>query len=172
MGIHFEDLERVSRSVVSDSLQPRGCRLLCPWNSPGKNSGVGSHSLLQGIFPIQGSNACLLHWKQILYCLNHGGLNPPAHWESLLLGRPDIGASSKSAFLKNIYLFSIGCAGSSLWCQLFFRCHEQGLFFVEMLRLLVAVASLVVEHRLQAWGFRSCGSQALGHRLNSCGALT
>ena len=45
--------------VMSDSLQSHGLqsvRLLCPWNSPGKNTGVGSHSLLQGIFLIQGLN--------------------------------------------------------------------------------------------------------------------
>ena len=36
-------------------------RFLCPWDSPGKNTEVGCHSLLQGIFPIQGSNTCLLH---------------------------------------------------------------------------------------------------------------
>ena len=46
-------------------------RLLCPWNTPGKNTGVGSHSLLQGIFPSQGSNPGLPHCRQILYCLNH-----------------------------------------------------------------------------------------------------
>ena len=39
----------------------------CPWNSPGKNTGVGSHVLLQGIFLIQGSNPGLLHCRQILY---------------------------------------------------------------------------------------------------------
>ena len=38
-------------------------RLLCPWNSPGKNTGVGSHSLLQGIFPTQGLNLGFLHWQ-------------------------------------------------------------------------------------------------------------
>ena len=41
-------------------------RFCCPWDSPGKNTGVGCHALLQGIFPIQGSNPCLLcllHWK-------------------------------------------------------------------------------------------------------------
>ena len=46
-----------------DSLQPYGlelARLLCPWDSPGKNTGVGCHALFQGIFPIQGSNPCLL----------------------------------------------------------------------------------------------------------------
>ena len=53
--------EWVSKShlVVSDSLWPHGLqssRPLCPWDSPGKNTGVGSHSLLQGIFPTQGSN--------------------------------------------------------------------------------------------------------------------
>ena len=41
---------------ASNSLQPHGlqpARLLCPWDSPGQNTGVGSHSLLQGIFPTQ-----------------------------------------------------------------------------------------------------------------------
>ena len=43
----------------------------CPWNFPGKNTGVGSHSLLQGIFPTQGSKPGLLHCRQILYHLSH-----------------------------------------------------------------------------------------------------
>ena len=38
-------------------------RLLCPWDSPGKNTGVGCHALLQGIFLTQRSNSCLLHWQ-------------------------------------------------------------------------------------------------------------
>jgi len=49
----------LSRSVVSDSLWPRGlypARLFSPWNYPGKNDAVGIHSFLQGIFLIQGSN--------------------------------------------------------------------------------------------------------------------
>ena len=49
-------------SVLYDSLQPRGlypARLLCPWDSPGKNSGVGCHARLQGILPTQGSNSSL-----------------------------------------------------------------------------------------------------------------
>ena len=53
---------------VSDSLQPGGlqpARLLCPWHSPGKNTGVGCHSLLQRIFPTQRSNPDLLHFRQI-----------------------------------------------------------------------------------------------------------
>ena len=50
-------------------------RLLCPWSSPGKNAGVGCHSLLQGIFSKQGSNPGFLHTRQILYQLSHQG-NP------------------------------------------------------------------------------------------------
>ena len=50
-------------SVMSDSLTPWTIapRLRCPWDSPGKNTEVGSHFLLQGIFPTQGSNLRLLH---------------------------------------------------------------------------------------------------------------
>ena len=51
-------------SVISNSLQP-------PWNSPGQNTGVGSLSLIQGIFPNQGLNPGLPHWRQILYQLSH-----------------------------------------------------------------------------------------------------
>ena len=62
--------------VVSNSLQPHGlrpARLPCPWDFPGKNTRVGCHSLLQGIFPTQESNLGLLHCRQILYHLNHQG---------------------------------------------------------------------------------------------------
>ena len=48
----------LSLSVVSDSLQLHGLQytnILCPWNFPGKNTGVGCHTLLQGIFPTHGS---------------------------------------------------------------------------------------------------------------------
>ena len=52
-----------SCSVMSDSLQPYAqvSRLLCPWNSLGKKTGVGCHFLPQGIFPTQGLNLGLLH---------------------------------------------------------------------------------------------------------------
>ena len=62
--------------VVSNSLQPRGLQptgLLCPQDSPCKNTGVDCHFLLQGIFPIQGLNLGLLHCRQILYLLSHQG---------------------------------------------------------------------------------------------------
>ena len=50
-------------------------RLFRPWNFPGKNTGVGCHFLLQGIFPTLASNLSLLHCRQILYQLSHQG-NP------------------------------------------------------------------------------------------------
>ena len=62
--------------VTGESLQPHGLqpsRLLCPWNSPGKNTGVGCHFLLQRIFLTQGWNPGLLHLRQILYHLNQQG---------------------------------------------------------------------------------------------------
>ena len=60
-----------------DSLLPYGLwstRLLCPWDSPGKNPGVGCHAPLQGISAIQGSNQHLCvsyNGRQILYCKCH-----------------------------------------------------------------------------------------------------
>ena len=60
-----------SFSVVSDSLWPH--RLYSPWSFPSQNTGVGSHSLLQGIFSIQGSNSGLPHCRWILYQLSHQG---------------------------------------------------------------------------------------------------
>ena len=66
--------ESESGSVVSDSLRPRG--LYSPWNSPGQNTGVDSLSLLQGIFPTQGSNPGLPRCRRILYQLSHKG-SPP-----------------------------------------------------------------------------------------------
>ena len=60
-----------SCSVVSNSLQPGGpTRLLRPWDSPGNNTGVGRHFLLQGIFPTQGLKPGLSHCRQPL---NHQG---------------------------------------------------------------------------------------------------
>ena len=55
----------MSHSLGSHGLYP--ARILCPWNSPGKNTGGSFHFLFQGIFPSQGSNLSLLHCRQILY---------------------------------------------------------------------------------------------------------
>ena len=56
---------------MSDSLRPHG--LYSPWNSPGQNSGVGSLSLLQEIFPTQGPNPGLPHCRWIVYQLSYKG---------------------------------------------------------------------------------------------------
>ena len=65
-----------SHSVRSDSSATPGLertRLLCSWDFPGRNTGVGSHFLLQGIFLIQGLNLCLLHWQADSLLLSHQG---------------------------------------------------------------------------------------------------
>ena len=80
--ITYRDLEgfchgvKWSRLVVSDSLRPMDCSLPGspgPWDFPGKNTGVGCHFLLQGIFPTQISNLGPPHCRQTLYRLSHQG---------------------------------------------------------------------------------------------------
>ena len=80
------ELRQVLSVLVAQSCltlcDPMDCSLpgfLCPWDSPGRNTGVGSHSLLQ-TFLTQGLNLGLLHCRQILYCLNHQG--SPGIWRS------------------------------------------------------------------------------------------
>ena len=59
--------------TLYDPMDCRLTRILCSWSSPGKNIGVGSHSLLQKIFLTQGLNQGLLHCSWILYRLSHQG---------------------------------------------------------------------------------------------------
>ena len=80
-----------SRSVVSDSLRPHG--LYSPWHSPGQNIGVGSLSLLQGIFPTQGWNPGLPHCRQMLYQLSDQG--SPGLRYSVILSNSNLGAAGK-----------------------------------------------------------------------------
>ena len=61
-----------------DSLRPHG--LYSPWNSPGHNTGVGSLSLLQWIFPTQGLNPALPYCRRILYQLSHKGSPRILEW--------------------------------------------------------------------------------------------
>ena len=74
--------ESESCSVMSNSLQLHG--LNSPWNSPGQNTGVGSLSILQRIFPTQGSNPGLLHCRWILYQLSHKGSPRILEWVASL----------------------------------------------------------------------------------------
>ena len=78
--VYFECMHACSvASIMSDCLRAYGLkpsRLLCPWDSLGRNTGVGCHALLQGIFPTQGLNLhllCLLHWQAVLYHFWGGG---------------------------------------------------------------------------------------------------
>ena len=70
--------ESESCSAVSNSLQPHV--LHSPWNSPGQNTGVGSLSLVQGIFPTQESKSGLPHGRQIFYQLSHQGSPRRLQW--------------------------------------------------------------------------------------------
>ena len=73
---------------MSDSSRPHGVeptRFLCPWDSPGKNTGVDYHALLQGIFPTQRWNPCLLHLL---------------HWQAGFFPQCHLG--SPKAFLSSI----------------------------------------------------------------------
>ena len=76
--VNWTFLESEGFSVVSESLQPHG--LYRPWNSPGQNTGVGSISLLQEIFPTQGSNPGLPHCRWILHQLGHKGSPRMLEW--------------------------------------------------------------------------------------------
>ena len=76
-------------------------RLLGPRNGPGRNPGVGNLSLLQGIFPIQGSNPGVPHGGQILYHLSHQG-SPRNHQKSMFWGNPT--SNMEGAWLRPDYL--------------------------------------------------------------------
>ena len=138
-SIHNKDprislkLERVcsvtqSHSVMSSSLcglQPT--RLLCPWSFSGKNTGVGCHFLLQGIFPTQGSTLCLLHWQAPSLLLLHlgspiseAGETPPnsSNWgtgvaictpciDQLMFGLPSGGPGFSGQLSTKIYQLPI-----------------------------------------------------------------
>ena len=81
MSPRYPQMKSFSVAQLSNSMQPHGLypsRLLYPWDFLGKNTGVGRHFLLQGIFLTQGLKPCLMHCKQVLYHLSHLG-NP---WDS------------------------------------------------------------------------------------------
>ena len=90
-------IESESRLIMPNSLWPHElhpARLLCLWDLPGKNTGVGCHFLLQGSFPTQGSNRGLLHCRQILYWLSYQRKPQTHHLQHIedthkgALGRP------------------------------------------------------------------------------------
>ena len=66
---------------------PMDYTVYSPWNSPGQNTGVGSLSLLQGVFPTQGSNPGLPHCRWILYQLSHQGSPRILEWVACPISR-------------------------------------------------------------------------------------
>ena len=73
-------------------------------DSPGENTGVGCHALLQGIFPTQGSNPSLSHCRRILYCLSHQG--SPDRQVDILNANEDRGiANSHESKLSSMIFF-------------------------------------------------------------------
>ena len=93
--------ESESHSVEYHSLQPHG--LYSSWNSPGQNTGVGSCSLLHGIFPTQGSNPDLPHCRWILYQLSHQGSPRILEWVAYPFSR-----SSRSRTQTRVYCIARG----------------------------------------------------------------
>ena len=74
-------------------MTPQPTRLLCPWDSPGKNTGVDRHALLQGIFLTRGSNLPLLPWRAgSLYCASREA----ALFRGVFSGRKDEKVSRKT----------------------------------------------------------------------------
>ena len=95
----------LSRSVESDSvtLWAVACQVsLVHGDSPGQNTGVGCLSLLQGIFPTQGSNPGLPPCRWILYCLSHQGSPRILEWVAYPFSRdlPDPGIKLGSPALQ------------------------------------------------------------------------
>ena len=119
-------------SVVSNSLQPHGLyptRLFCPWNFPGKDTGVGCRFLLQGIFLTQGSSLYLLHWQADSLPLSHLGrpdssVQEPTRspWPLILQGSPSSqsyaslstgGTSTSFSLFPLLTAFGVLCDN---WC--------------------------------------------------------
>ena len=108
-----------SCSVVSDFCNHMDCsptRLLCPWDFPGKNTGVDCNFLLQGIFLTQGLNLCLLHCKQSL----------ALQADSLLLSHLGL---PECLWLKSLHQVTIRCQPGLSWrlnWWKFFQTHPCG----------------------------------------------
>ena len=117
MIINSADCESASRSVVSDSLPAH--RLYSPWNSPGQNTGVGSLSLLQGLFPTQGSNPCLPHCRWILYQLSHKGSPRILEWVGYPFSSGSSQPRNEPLIVKSFVIsqFKHGRAGKVCPCE-------------------------------------------------------
>ena len=138
---------------MSNSLWPRlyPTRLPSPWNSPGKNTGVGSHSLLQRIFPTQGLNPVLPHCRQILQHLSHQGSpsNLIGH-PIFLFAKPDHPGQTplSAAWLTSLHLEGVS-ADFSASLSTFSRARPPGV--IEQPAPAASLAAHGKGSQLQAW---------------------
>ena len=110
----------------------QSCRTLCdphglysPWNSPGQDTGVGSLSLLQGIFPTQESNQGLLHCGLVLYQLSHQGSPRILEWVAYPFSRGSFWSRNQTRLLHcRQILYQLSSSSNGGWRQR----HLQGLF--------------------------------------------
>ena len=107
----MKESESESCSVTSDTLRPPGH--YSPWNSPGQNTGVGSLSLLQGIFLTQGSNLGLPHCRRILYQLSYKR-SPNSFLYSLSIAVPNVRWLSTTCISSNNFEILVWWRGR-LW---------------------------------------------------------
>ena len=133
---------------MSNSLWPHG--LYSSWTSPGQNTGVGSLSLLQGMFPTQGSNPGLLHYRQILYQLSSKGspnqltVRQPKEWYpgwvgpnpvNLLQGVRAVVWAPGTSFLEDNFSTDGGVGGFGDDSRALHLLHNLFLLFLHQLHL-------------------------------------
>ena len=111
-----------NHSVVSDSLWPHGQYSL--WNSPLQNTGVGSLSLLQGIFPTQGSIPGPLHCRWICYQLSHQG-SPSYTWHSIYIFIYHHLFPPKYNSMWAEIPFSLLYPKHQEWCKIYIKCSKK-----------------------------------------------
>ena len=106
---------------LCDPMDCSPTRLLYSWNSPGKNTRVGSYSLLQGIFLTKRLNVALLHCRQILYPLSHQRNSTPSKLNMNFL---------KACKLSSIWqLFPWGYHKSTYRVLGYFLCYYNSIWF-------------------------------------------
>ena len=117
---------------------------LCPKNSPGNNTGMGNHSLLQGISLTQGSNQSRLHGRQIRYRLSHQG-SPK---ELMVCGNNH---SETNCFLPKIHLHIYNVLGVEvmrLHISVSLQCNSESLFFCRLSKCMCNVMKfLKISHQ-------------------------
>ena len=121
---------------MSDFLWPHG--LHSPWNSPGQDTEMGSLSLLQGIFPTQGSNPGLPYCRRFLYQLNHKGSPRILEW----VAHPFSGGSSWPRNWTRIF-----CIADGFFTN---RAMREALYFTRY----SLIRMLLMFHHLNKWYYK------------------